>query len=74
MSMQYFSCSSRTIMDSTKKCVGTRYVDHVFLHEVGYAGHETSTHYFSSSGGTSTYLIKKCARTCYADLVFLHQV
>jgi hypothetical protein len=45
----------------------------VFLHLVGSAGHETSTHYFSSSGGTSTYLTKSAPGHVMPTLC-LHQV
>jgi hypothetical protein len=62
-----------------KMHVGTRYVELVFLHPVGYSGHfehsgesgrETSTHYFSRSGGTGTDSTQMRARTCYTELMF----
>jgi hypothetical protein len=66
-----------------KKCVGTRYTEHVPLHHVGSAGHVV--HFgasralnveapFSCSGGTGTDSTKKSIGTHYAKLVLLHPV
>jgi hypothetical protein len=83
MSKHYFSYSGGTVTDSTKKCVGTRYTEHVPLHHVGSAGHVV--HFgasralnveapFSCSGGTGTDSTKKSIGTHYAKLVLLHPV
>jgi hypothetical protein len=66
-----------------EKRAGTRYVELVFFHSVGSAGHivhygapecETSMHYFSYSGGAGMVSTKKRIKTHYAELVFLHLV
>jgi hypothetical protein len=38
-SAYYFSCSGGTGNGYDKKCVGTHYVEYVFLHLLGSAGH-----------------------------------
>jgi hypothetical protein len=62
-----------------KKCAGTRYIDLLFLHPMGSAGHvvhsvhsgcETVTHYFSCSDGTGTYLTKNELRHVTPNLCF----
>jgi hypothetical protein len=37
--LYYFSCLSGIGSDLTKKCIRTRYIELVFFHSVGSAGH-----------------------------------
>jgi hypothetical protein len=62
-----------------KKCVGTRNVELVYLHLMGYAGHvvhsgvsmcKTVTHYFSCSGGPGAVSIKSVLRHVTPNLCF----
>jgi hypothetical protein len=66
-----------------KNCAGTRYVELLFLHPMGYAGHIV---HLGASGERIVDTLffklrwdrygfdKKRFRTCYAELVFLHPV
>jgi hypothetical protein len=78
-STHYFSCWGGTDIDLTKKLTGTHYVELVFLHSVGSAGHvcipmhpasETSTDYFSCSSWLGVVFIKNAPGHITPNLCF----
>jgi hypothetical protein len=69
-STHYFSCLVGPSAVSIKKREVTRYVDFVFLHSVGSAGHVVH----SSASKEQNTFHKKHARSCYAEILFVHPV
>jgi hypothetical protein len=84
MLTHHFSGSGGTGINSTKKCIGACYFEHVFLHPVGSVGQSRSAFrciraqnvdilFFMLEWGQYRFH-KKRTRTHYAELVFLHLV
>jgi hypothetical protein len=81
--MHYFSCLCGTGTESTKKRVGTRYAEPVFLHPLGFVGHVVHSRASGLQNVDALFFMlewdqyrfhKKCAETPNVKLVFLHLV